>query len=63
MPDWDKIAKKQAKAWEALYDPMEIAEQRRRAKERIEKEQLRAHITELLKDKEFQKLLTDILKK
>lgn len=62
MPDWDKIAEKQRRAWEALYDPMEVAERRRETTERMEKEKLKRQITELLKDKGFRKLLTDILK-
>lgn len=58
----EAIAKKQLRARRAMYDPMEVAEWDREAKERIEKEKLKRQITELLKDKKFQKLLTDILK-
>ncbi|MDP3731074.1 MAG: hypothetical protein Q8R34_01095 [bacterium] len=63
MPDWDKIAKKQQRAYRAMYDLMEVAERDREARESAEKARVKKYLRELLKeDPEFQKEVKKILK-
>ena len=63
MPDWDRIAKQQQRAWDAMYDPMEVAEWDREAKKRTEKAKTKKYFRELLKDDpEFRKEVWDLLK-
>ncbi len=63
MPDWEAIAKKQLRARRAMYDPMEVAEWDRLAKESAEKAKVKKYLRELLKeDQEFRKEVKEILK-
>ena len=63
MPDWDRITKQQQRAWDAMYDPMEVAERNREVQERTEKKKVKKHLRELLKeDKEFRAEVIRLLK-
>ncbi len=62
MPDWKAISKKQLRAQRAMYDPMEVAEWDRQAKERHEKARVKRFLLELLKeDPEFREEVKKIL--
>jgi len=63
MPDWNKIAKKQLRAQRAMYDPMEVAEWDREAKENTERARTKKYLLELLKeDSGFRKEVLRLLK-
>ena len=63
MPDWERIAKKQLRAHRNMYDPMEVAEWDRKAKESAERAKTKKYLRELLKDDpEFRKEVVNLLK-
>lgn len=62
-PMAEAIAKKQLRAHRAMYDPMEVAEWDREAKESAEKARTKKYLRELLKeDPEFRKEVKKLLK-
>lgn len=63
MPDWKRIAKKQNKAWDAMYDPMEIADKHREMEQKTLKQKVKSFLLELLKeDEKFREEVIKLLK-
>ena len=63
MPDWDANAKKQRKAWDNLYSPVDLERDRAFQKQCEEIRKFKSLMLECLKDdRKFQEQVKELLK-
>ena len=63
MPDWDRIAKKQRKAWDNLYSHADLEADRYFKKHHEERKKLKSLMLECLRDdEEFRNQVKELLK-
>ena len=63
MPDWNRIAKQQRKAWDNLYSPVDLERDRDFQRQHEERKKFKSLMLECLKDdKEFRNQVKELVK-